>query len=139
MLFGEINNLLTNNNFQTHHVEFVFLLKEFPWKCSVCPFNISVANEGQQSHANNKRCVTTIEQNMPLFNNFYKVSDYLRLFLPFSNFLQFFNWGHSITTWRIGYRGQSNILDYLRGGGGVEMSMWTFFLLQNYLYKKTLV
>ena len=61
--------LLTNNNFKTHQVEFIFLLKEFSREGTVGPFDVSITNEGKQSHANNKRCITTIEQNMPVRKN----------------------------------------------------------------------
>ena len=61
--------LLTNNNFKTHQVEFIFLLKEFSREGTVGPFDVSITNEGKQSHANNKRRVTTIEQNMPVSKN----------------------------------------------------------------------
>ena len=61
--------LLTNNNFKTHQVEFIFLFKEFSREGTVGPFDVSITNEGKQSHANNKRCITTIEQNMPVSKN----------------------------------------------------------------------
>ena len=64
-----LNLLLTNNNFKTHQVEFIFLFEEFSREGTVGPFDVSITNEGKQSHANNKRCITTIEQNMPVSKN----------------------------------------------------------------------
>ena len=48
----------------TNCVKFVLLFKELASSSTLGPRNVSVTNQGQQGHANNKALVTSVEQNV---------------------------------------------------------------------------